>query len=337
MEHVGHGSGKLFKSSREKGGRLTNGLKTTLCQVANIINKGIIIVDRLGRVTFSNRDAEAIFCGPQKSLIGRQLIDILAGPENQARGLVGDKFKDAIENTLHGVVAGKGFELVFFCPNGQAKDLSLNAGSIFSNGEIVGAAVTVEDITDEKREAALGKTLITIMTAFVERVDYPNLFAQMLQSAAFALGADSAMLIIRQGSRFLLESAYGLKGMRTPVDLGQVYPYGDTVAGSTLPFFIPDLNRDPVIPRPVGAATVPAAAFMHLPLIRTGRNLGAICFNFRSPGDFKGAQTDFAIKLAAAVTLAIENREFRRERKDMTKALKEALLSPRQLKGLDFG
>ncbi len=123
---------------------------TLLRAVTESTTEAIFLTDPLGRVTYTNPEAERLTGWSQEELIGQVLHDVL-----QCRQPDGSTTTPSWASTLADVFRNGeskvGQEEVFFRRDGSAVDVDCSSAPVVVNGRIAGAVMIVRDITTRKR------------------------------------------------------------------------------------------------------------------------------------------------------------------------------------------
>ena len=178
-----------------------------------------------------------------------------------------------------------------------------------------------EEARRQNRQAEMfSRALSEINQIIHSSLEIDEILDGAVSAAARAIGSDSAALSLRKGQRWVVSS---------------IYQFPEDVLGSTMddeeerhavlaiesqaPVAISDAYNDPRVNnehmRQWGIASV-----LVVPVILRGRPLGVIFFNFQhGMAEFEEAHLDFAAKLAASISLAIQNA-------DLFQSLKQGII-----------
>ncbi|HWG89510.1 MAG TPA: PAS domain S-box protein [Candidatus Thermoplasmatota archaeon] len=152
----------LAAASRENDPYLANVLATEAQNrtrratvIARTLGEGVVAIDRAGRVTFINDAAARMLATAPEAALGRDVIEVL-GPRNKEGDLLTAEEAPILAALQQGATVHR--EDVCYS-RGSDRDLfpvSLTATPIFHDGEVEGAVVVFQDITERYRyEAAL--------------------------------------------------------------------------------------------------------------------------------------------------------------------------------------
>lgn len=199
----------------------------------------------------------------------------------------------------------------------------------------------IDDIDDIKRAeaaAALSATLNEIDEAINSSQDFDSIMAGTLERASLALGVETAAVTLREGTDWVITHTYGFPGEYVGVHLtSEDVPHAQLAVDTRTVVAIDDARSDPRTKRDV-IERFEVRSVMVVPLRRAGEVYGAIFFNHSTePVPFTEEQQDFGRKLAAHVSLAVENAALFAAEKRIAETLQEGLLSlPSAVPGVTF-
>lgn len=176
-----------------------------------------------------------------------------------------------------------------------------------SEGNITGAVVVTEDITEVRASEKLSSALNDINTIIGSTLDAEEIMQRVVVEAARAVGAESAAIDLPEGGLWAVKYIYNLPERALSVRITEDEVPSISVAVKTRkPVVINDAEADErVSPR---AKEYGLKSFMVVPIVSKDKVRGVIIFNYHSKKvAFTEAQVDFAVKLAASVALAMEN------------------------------
>ena len=209
-----------------------------------------------------------------------------------------------------------GAEYVITDARGQDHLLKVNAIPLRKGGDVYGVVLAQTDITEQRRaerllaeSARFDQALNRINDLIHSTLDHDEIMGRVVAEAAAAFGCESTAIKLRQEDRWAIRYSYN-------------YPVGDPIGtlysddedrhtvlavDSRKPVVIHDTAEDGRVNREhmmrLGIRSV-----LVVPLIMAELPYGALFFNYHSRATtFTEAQVDFAAKLAASLSLAIEN------------------------------
>ncbi len=185
--------------------------------------------------------------------------------------------------------------------------------------------------TELQEALRLGAALNDIHRAINSTLDFAEIMQRVMVASTRALECDSAGVMQPQGPGWAIGYVHGLP----PSAVGRTYPAdqlphalsaietGDVVAVEDM------LNDQPGPPR-ANVEAYNVRSSMAVPLLRRGEAIGVIFFNYHGRQvSFSRAQIDFGRKLAAAISLALENArlyaELEQRVRERTAALAQAV------------
>jgi two-component system CheB/CheR fusion protein len=199
--------------------------------------------------------------------------------------------------------------------------------------------IAIEDVTIPTRRQRLTTALndIGVTLAAVDHMD--SVLGELLRESAEALGCDSAALLLRQQSSWVLKAAHGLSKGLADVQLDE----------DALPVAVESLRSgEPVLLRDGSEAVdfvsglgvdLERRSVLLVPIMSRGEPVGSFSFHFQQPAlIFTEAEDDFGRRLGTLTGLALEAAELYQEQKEIAETLQAALsTAPRRLAGVEFG
>lgn len=292
-----------------------------------------------GTITSWNKGAERIYGYTAQDAIGRH-ISFLAPPERA----------DDISFILQKIARGEQvahFETVRIRKDGKPIDVSLTVSPIKDEmGRVIGASTIGRDITEKKEtegrlkeSSRLNAALNRINVAINSTLDFEKIMQRVVVESAKALYADSAVIELRENERWPIRFLYGLSNEYIGKPLtGEKPIVSEIVARERRLIAIEDTTKDdridPLLAKENGLFSVLA-----VPLTIKGFVAGVLIFPFHNTFvDFSEEQIDFAQKLGATVSLALENARLYTAEYTIAHTLQEALLVvPQKIPGIDIG
>ncbi len=190
-----------------------------------------------------------------------------------------------------------------------------------------------------KVREGLGAALNRINAAINSTLDFDRIMRRVAEDAAKAIGCEAAAVILRDEPDWIIRYLFGLpaeqKGMRIPAGQAKC---ALLAAETRRPVSSADAQHD----RRFSCALMKklgVRSFLSIPLTVKDDVVGILDFYYRSaPKAFTPEQVDFADKLGASVSLALENARLYAVEHNIADTLQEALLiMADQIPGLDFG
>ena len=184
--------------------------------------------------------------------------------------------------------------------------LSLNAHTITDrDGRITGFEGVIVDISNRKRREMLNEALGRINETVSSTLELDEILNVTVIEAARSIGCETAGIVLRENRQWVMRYCYKLPP----------HVIGDRFFDEELPYVsLAALTRKPVTVNDTGKSAPGLAnaygfkSFLAVPLVVRDQVIGIISFNHHSRAvPFDEARVDFASKLAASVSLAVEN------------------------------
>ncbi len=286
-------------------------------------------------ISFWNDAAEKVFGYSAAEAIGKPTTLIIPEKHRKAHW----EGVQRLIATGRSEVVGKILQLEGLRKDGKTFPIEFSYGGWRSgNGEPLFVAI-LRDITERKRAENLSSSLDRINTLIHSTLDVDQIMKRAVVDATDAIGAESALVLLHEADRWIAKYAHGL-----PKDIigrrftdRQARLAGSAVAtGKTV--VIPDARKDRRINREL-VEKYSIRSALAAPLVAKDEVIGALFFYYHSaPTAFSDAQADFANKLAASVSLAVENARLYESKRAIADTLQKALLvMPDRVDGIEFG
>ncbi|MBI2266768.1 MAG: SpoIIE family protein phosphatase [Armatimonadetes bacterium] len=196
---------------------------------------------------------------------------------------------------------------------------------------------------EERQAKRLGDALNNINAAISSIFQVDKIMETVTRESARAIGSESAAIFVRDGDFWRLEHLFGYLREHSPELRGLAFTAEQVQAEALAaqierPIVIHDARNDHRL-SPLLVEKFEARSVLAVPLTARGQINNELVFVYHTaPVIFTDAQIDFAQKLAAAVSLAVENiRLFEREH-EIAETVQEALLMmPETLSDVAFG
>jgi len=309
--------------------------------IADTANDALISIDSGGKIVFWNRAAENLFYYTAAETLGLD-IELIVPAEYRLRHKEG--LAQYIKAGSPTTVIGKTVEMTGLRKDRSEFPLELSVAAWKINEETFFTGI-IRDITERRQaEAArledlrLDSALNDVNAAIASTLDLDEILQRVTGGAAEALSAESASIILRESNRWVLKYAHNLPTHFIGAELSE------ETAGPTMsavrngqPIVIDDAFGDERI-HPDLVAMFKLRSMMAVPFTVKGELVGGLFLNHHSAAvPFSAHQSDFARKLAAAVSLAIENARLYEKQRNIADTLQEALLEPpKPIEGVNF-
>lgn len=204
----------------------------------------------------------------------------------------------------------------------------------------------LEDISSRRlaekhlqRSRDLNAAVATIDRAINSTFEIDEIMARAVSEGASALGADSAVVMFWEDSRFVVRHAWHFPEEIIGEEFaGDDLPYLRETARYGVPLAVEDAYNDDRLNLPLMRRYAIRSVIV-IPLEFRGEDLGTLYFNYHGQTHaFDEDEVDFVIKLSSALTLAIENSRLYTAEHRMVDALVSSLLSyDRRIPGIEVG
>jgi Stage II sporulation protein E (SpoIIE)/PAS fold/GAF domain len=313
------------------------GLERYLASVLDAVAEGIELVDADGFVSFANLAAESMF-GPREKIIGRRYDDtrwklttaagVPISPQETPQAQV-MRTGEPLLDTLFGATL----------PDGRQVVLTMNAVPFADeNGRVLGTLVSYTDVTQRSRADRLDTALAEIGAAVNASFDFDTILQRALDLAVGALGCESGILFLKEGSdwvmRFLSNLPGDMRGTRVPGELASFTILTGGNAGAIA--FNDAYDDDRISARVMRRFRI--KSLLDVTLRVRERDIGDVSFIYQSAAlPFSDDDVAFADKFGAIVGLALESSALYHAEKETARLLQEALLSdPGPIEGIAF-
>jgi hypothetical protein len=203
-------------------------------------------------------------------------------------------------------------------------------------------AVLFREIKQREGELAvtarLGEHLNAINADINSTLDFESILRRVTVTAARALGSDAAVLTIKQGDRWVIQEVHGYSEGLVGVSFDSTEARHMVLATeSREPLVVNDAPNDTRLNSSI-VARFDLASLLTAPLWARDEPIGVLSFHYHRPHDTQQFEVDFARKLAASISLAIDNARLYQADHEVAETLQAALLSPpREMPGLEIG
>ncbi len=176
-----------------------------------------------------------------------------------------------------------------------------------SEGTLRGFAFSLLDVTRAVRQQTFSDAINRLNDVIHSQLDFAGILAKALPELAAAIGSEfvSAALLGPDG-RWTLDEVFGLpEDLKHRTYSHEEFPVASMAAQMSSPAVI---RIDPSTPKSALAERLGVQAMLVAPLSVPGKQMGALTFGYLSgPGEFDEYAVDFAGKIAASLSLALNN------------------------------
>ena len=313
------------------------GLEKYLGSVLDAVAEGIEIIDADGYYSFANLAAERMF-GPREELIGRRYDDtrwrlmtpdgVPIPPEEMPQAQVMRTGEPVLDTLFRAIL-----------PDGRQVVLTMNAVPFpDESGRVVGTLVSYTDVTQRSRTEHLDRALLDIGAAVNSSFDFDTIVQRALDLAVEALGCESGILFLKEGSdwvmRFLSNLPEDMRGARVPDEAASFTTLTGGKAGAIA--FNDAYEDDRIHNRVMRRFRI--KSLLDVTLRVRGRDIADVSFIYQSTAvPFTEDDVTFADKFGLVVGLALESSELYHVEKETARLMQEALVgNPGAIEGITF-
>lgn len=199
--------------------------------------------------------------------------------------------------------------------------------------------LAIDDVTVANRRQALTTALNDIGITLASSMNFDDIIQQVLKESSEALGAESAALLLRQDTEWVMKGVYGLLGDLVGKPLAEEdFPIAAHAFRAGAPLLLSDLSAAARFVESLGIDPEHRAVLL-VPILFHDKPIGSLSFHFHRPElFFTEAEDDFARRLATTMAFALESADLYAVQSEIAETLQGALLTlPRKLPGIDFG
>jgi PAS domain S-box-containing protein len=185
----------------------------------------------------------------------------------------------------------------------------------------------------------LGEALNDINEVVHSSLDPGEIMERVVREAAGAVGADAAILALRQGEMWEVDQAHGLPEGLVGARLTEAEVNSLRILRSTrAPLVLAHAEDDPRLNQQA-LRQWGIRSLLMIPLLAREEVIGALAFAYiRSVHEFTAPQLDFAAKLGASLSLSVENALLYQAERRINETLQEALRTvPGSVAGVRYG
>ena len=193
------------------------------------------------------------------------------------------------------------------------------------------AAVAIENarlLAVEQERARFAETLSEIDTGLRTSLDRREMIRGAVAEGARVLGADSGALSRHRGHDFVVEYAVGFSEDPTGLVMADELEHHSLLALETRrPVLVENVHTDPRV-EATHLLSYGVGAVIVVPLIVADEAYADLFFNFTSPRRFSPTEVEFARRLGASLSLALENARLYAQQQRIATTLQENLIHP---------
>ncbi len=266
-------------------------------------------------------------CGHRREdLLGKNHFDFFPNEENNAI------FEHARETGEPVEFKAKPFEYVDQPWRGTTYwDWTLTPVKEASGGDVLGFVFSLLNVTEAVRSQHFEETLTRINELIHSTLDAEEISRRVVVEAAHAMPCETTGVLLRDANEWYVQCTYGFDS--GVVETGQrmqseEVPVAVMAEETREPVIIEDVKKDRRLSRTMGKV-FNIASMMNVPLVVRDEFLGVIGFHYHSEAmPFSDAQVNFARKLAATLSLALENARLFGQQRRIAETLQRSMLRP---------
>lgn len=291
--------------------------KQTYLDLAGVI---MAAADIDGTVTMINRKGSEILGMPAEEIVGTNWFDNFF-PESSR-----DEMKAGFDQMIAGETEpGDYAETMVINQQGEQRIIAWHYTLLRGNdGNVTGMLGSGNDVTEQKsneknlrRTMKFNQALNTINMTINSTLDLQHIIWRVMRESAEVMGADSVAMVFREGGNLWhIRHAYGDSPQKDGLEFKTEESHiAWRILAKNEPVVINDTAREPA--DNVLLRSGVNQSFLAVPLFRQSHISGIFTFEYSSRRvDFSEVQIDFAKKLAASLSLSIENARLYRYEQD---------------------
>ena len=222
--------------------------------------------------------------------------------------------------------------------DGTRAPVRISANPIFDeDGALSRVVVVTEDVSQEFERERLAEALSEIGTAITSTLDYEEVLHRVTKLAAQALDAETASLSVLERGEWVMREAVSAGRRKVSSAFGDpVFAQTLTSTSEHTPLVIEDVDTDSRVDA-AAMRKLGIRSLMAVPIVAQQKAVGALVFHHRTAKvTFSPEQVDFASRLMAIVTLALENARLYGRELVIANTLQEAILTaPEAIEGFE--
>ncbi len=289
----------------------------------------IIIHDFDGKILYANEAAQEVTGRAAGELFSMRIHEV--EPPDRAK---------QIEERLERIkMAEKAiFETEFVGKDGAISPMEVNSRALKLPDKLLIVSVA-RDVTGRTKGKELSDSLNDINMTINSTLEFDEIMRRVIVEATKTIGAETGGIALRENARWVVRYIFGLPKAMVGFELSHREARHLALAAKTKgPVAVNEAHSDPRVDRDL-IKKLGVKSLLAVPLILRGNAIGAMSFHHHSRAvPFAEIEIDFAGKVGAAVSLAIENARLYETERDISNTLQQALLTiPEEIPGLGFG
>lgn len=301
--------------------------------IVETVREPLIVLGRDLRVKTANHSFYEVFKVAPEETEGKLIYDL----GNKQWDI--PRLRELLEQIIPEKSQFGGFEVEHVFPTIGYKTMLLNARMIRQETFEPLVLLAIEDITAQRQEQRLKDALNDINAAITSTFDLNEILERVAMASTKAMSAESATIVERDGDLWLMRYVYG----RMPQQLlGRRFSDSELrsdylVYRTRKPAVFEDAYNEEKLNLEV-IKRFGIRSIISVPLVTRGEVTGVLSFLYHSSSVvFSDAEVDFANKLAASFSLALENARLYAIERNIADTLQTAILTmPQRIEGIKF-
>lgn len=284
-----------------------------------------------------------LYVSPQiEEILGYSETEYKTDPDFWRKHLYPDDYARVMEDLAKSHASGSPFlaEYRMFTHDGAVKWLRDEAVIVRDDvGKPLFLQGVMFDITESRKAKQLSDALNDINSVINSTLDFDEIMQKMVVESAKAIGAETAAIDTYEDRKWVTKYIYGFPAEVIGVVLtDEEAPHAMLAAKTRRSVVINDALNDARVNRKT-MERFNIKSVLVTPLIIRNEVIGTLFFNYHSaPKPFTDAEVDFASKVAASVSLALQNARLYEAERHIADTLQESLLIMSQrIEGITFG
>ncbi|MHB8857862.1 MAG: PP2C family protein-serine/threonine phosphatase [Thermoleophilia bacterium] len=306
-------------------------------EITAAMGDGVYVLDDKARLIFMNPAAERLWGWNEKELRGRNVHELVHGKHAD-----GTPYPAADCPTLGVFRTRRPYRSdadVFVRKDGVIFPTAFIATPILQNDRVLAVVSVFQDISERKEAEALSDALDDINEIIHSTLEFEEIMQLVKKEAALEMGCEAMAISLRDSDHWVMRYTFGFpEEFNGAVLAGRNAMHLNLISQTRKPVVVLDARTDERID-PELAGELGIRSLLSVPLIVKKEVIGDIAFaSLSRPAAFSQAQLDFAVKTAAAISLAIENARLYEIERNIAHTLQEAILTlPAAMPGIDIG
>jgi PAS domain S-box-containing protein len=261
----------------------------------------IFLVDRKLRIRFASPSAARYLGLTRDTIEGRRFHD-LPLPQGAADAYE-SVIRRAFDNDAPQVAEGS-----YTLPGGRVY-FAYDAALVQDGEGAAEVVLTAKEITASKHGEILGEVLNRVYAVINSTMSTPEIMKRLIEISSSVLDSEALVITMREGDRWVVRYVHeSLPSNLIGASMTDEEAHRSILSPDEVPIAVEDVHQAAWLDLGV-MARLRTMSFISVPFKVRSRVIGALVFSFPRPRHFSGEEIDFSVKLATAVSLALENSE----------------------------